>query len=307
MGTLAALVLVLTGCGGGGATTTDPAADAAEEPADVDDGQQALDSATPEAEPTGGLEITVTERVPYTSELTTDVYAPTEPGPWPVVVMLHGTVAVRPVEQRREGLAPVAEAVSSQGAVVYNTSWRSSGESSPRESAEDAACAVRFARATAQEYGGDPGRLVLMGHSAGGAVAMVIALAGDDFEGDCVVSGVSALPHAYVGVAASYDPEKTPGDARLPLKEAHPKLYRALNPVMHLGENPELVVRIVHGQIDDINPAEAAMSFHQVLRDAGYEAEITVLDGIGHLSIIQTSFPEAFSTTVDETMAAATG
>jgi acetyl esterase/lipase len=40
---------------------------------------------------------------------------------------------------------------------------------------EDAARAVRFARETATKWGGDPTRLVLMGHSAGAYIAAMLA------------------------------------------------------------------------------------------------------------------------------------
>jgi acetyl esterase/lipase len=40
---------------------------------------------------------------------------------------------------------------------------------------EDAARAVRFARESAAQWGGDPARLVLMGHSAGAYIAAMLS------------------------------------------------------------------------------------------------------------------------------------
>ncbi len=101
-----------------------------------------------------------------------------------MVVVVHGML------QGRSSCALFAEAIASQGAVVYNIGvpftvpWGAG--------IECIACAVRFPRATAADYGGDPGRTTLVGNSAGAATGAVVALAGDDFDGDCVVRDASA-------------------------------------------------------------------------------------------------------------------
>ena len=264
-------------------------------------GSDGDESAAPTSEAPAGTAATtaastveVTKAVPYTSTQALDVYAPTEAGPWPVVVVLHGAPG------SKADLAPLSEAIAQQGAVVFNADWR---DVIPKflEATEDMACAVRFARATAADYGGDPTRVTLLGWSAGGASGAVVALAGDDFEGDCLVSDVSALPDAFVGVAGGYN-YAIDGIAAF-LKEEDPDLWEAINPYSHIGRNPDLRVRSVHGDTDGTVPVEDALEFHQELKDAGYDVTLTVLEGEGHSLVAPAA--DGFADTVQVALEAA--
>ena len=76
-----------------------------------------------------------------------DVYAPSQQGPWPVVVVVQGLYG------GRSYLIPLAKAIASQGAVVYNIDV-AHGSPHLTSSIERIGCAVRFARDTAAGYGG---------------------------------------------------------------------------------------------------------------------------------------------------------
>jgi acetyl esterase/lipase len=66
----------------------------------------------------------------------------------------------------------------------------------------DAAAAVAFARSHAQEWGVDPARLVLMGHSAGAQIAVLLALDREYLE---QVGGRADWIRGVVGLAGPYD------------------------------------------------------------------------------------------------------
>lgn len=72
--------------------------------------------------------------------------------------------------------------------------------------ADDAVCAMRYARVHASEFGGTGDRIVTAGHSYGANVAALMAMAGGQFEGDClVVDEVSAVADGFVGLDGMYD------------------------------------------------------------------------------------------------------
>ncbi len=142
-----------------------------------------------------------------------DIYYPENPGPWPVIVTIHG----RP--RTPADMAPIARDLARRGAVVYNADYRGVRPVTKGfpESINDVSCAVRFARATASAYGGDGEHLVLVGHSQGGYVGSLVSLSGDEFVGpagtcladeDGVVDRQASLPDGFVqvaGVSIVYD------------------------------------------------------------------------------------------------------
>lgn len=259
---------------------------------------------SPEATPSSSAEVAtlateITKDIVYANvdgiETSLDVYAPSEPGPWPVVVVAHGN------RQDRSVFARFAEAIASQGAVVYNIDV---AFTFPHLiGIERIACAVRFARTTAADYGGEPSRITLVGSSAGASTGAVVAMAGDDFEGDCVTSGVSALPDALIAFEGSYDYATTAYGSwdHTILKDEDPELWHAINPYSHIGRNPDLQVRLIHGDDLDLNwydvPPEVSREFYQALADAGYDVELIIVEGAIHTDLSNT-YSEVFALTL---------
>jgi len=224
------------------------------------------------------LPIQMIKDVPYTSPLqpnvrarSLDVYAHTGPGPWPVVVVVHG-YAFTKADYRL-----ISEAIAARGAVVFTADWAAwtpptraaeGNGARLREWAETVACAVRFARAKAADYGGGPGRVTLVGHSAGGAVGLQGALGGD---------GLGPLWDAFVGYGGAYPMFEF-------LKEDDPELWQLASPFALAGGNPGLQIRFIHGEWDTMIPPEGVELSQQLLdalTDAGYDATWTTVDA-GH-------------------------
>ena len=100
----------------------------------------------------------------------------------------------------------------------------------------DAACAVRFARAKAAEYGGDAAHIVLIRHCAGGAAGATLMLAGDDFHGDYLVQEGSALPDAFVGLDEAYELPKYTSESTI--KKSSAEAWAFVNPYTYIDRQP---------------------------------------------------------------------
>jgi acetyl esterase/lipase len=225
-----------------------------------------------------------------------DVYAPTELGPWPVVVLMHsayqskdnaqytsfgeelaGRGVVVFVPQRRSPCATVMECAQDNGRDI-------------REVHESWACAVRFVRERAADYGGDAGWVTVFGHGGG---PLETALMGDDLQQlweevaslrggpppqtDCLAGGVTAHVDAYVDYNADYKVWEI-------LRDSDPELWELTSPFALIGRNPSLLVHLVQAEKEAPALFERAVEYHEALVNAGYDATLTAL-GIGEYNI----------------------
>jgi len=213
-----------------------------------------------------------------------DLYLPRTPAPGPVVIFVHGSY------QSSTDFFWLSKAIADQGALVYNINvlntfpyiWK----------IKRIVCAVRFARATAAEYGGDPTQIILIGNSSGAATGIVAALAGEDFEGDCVENDTSPQVDVFIGYEGPYDYATTvydPQTNHTKLKETDPELWNAINPYSYIGRNPELQIHLIHGRDVDTHwydvPPEVSMELYDTLQDAGYDVELNFVEGANHTAL----------------------
>jgi hypothetical protein len=90
-----------------------------------------------------------------------------------------------------------------------------------------------------------------------------------------------------------------------PMQHEDPVLWHALNPYSGLGQNPDLALRLIHGgdEADDNSFPSLGLSteFHRALTSAGYDSDLTVVDGALHGSVWRVG-EEAFITAVRAVM-----
>jgi acetyl esterase/lipase len=230
-----------------------------------------------------------------TCTLALDIFHPRAPGPWPVVVALPGGPAA---PGTRSYLADFAQLVAGQGAVVFVADYRESpqwGGGSPI-TYEDIACAIRFARAHAAEYGGDGTHVSLVAHSLGPFFATIEALSPEDFEPapeDCLTAAGSTKPDAFIGIAGIYSQE---GIAPAFLesffggsKDNAPSAWTAGDPyaVIAAGDVRRIPIRLIHGQFDGNVLPQSSQDFEMALEAAGLDSQLSLIPGADHGSVLQ--------------------
>lgn len=223
-----------------------------------------------------------------------DIYYPANDGPWPVIVTIHG----RPRTQR--DMAEIARALAAKGAVVYNVDYRGVRPAYTKgfpESITDVACAVRYARSTARKYGGDPSDVVLVGHSQGGYVGAMVALAGDTFRSDRAAcrsrrKPKDSLPEGFVhvaGVSGIHTGYRIDQAFLGGTRSEIPHVWRRATVYTHIGRNRKLKVGIIFERNDPYLGVGHATAFYNALKRARYDVRLVLLDeGTTHFDILDT-------------------
>lgn len=158
-----------------------------------------------------------------------DLYLPKDKKDFPIVVLFHGG-AWMVGDNRCCGLYPsVAEFLVSQGIGVAMPNYRLSPAVKHPEHVKDAARAVAWVKSHIAEHGGNPDKIFLAGHSAGGHLVALLAtderylkaegLQTGDIRGVIAFSGVYEIPPGEVEVTWGGDsPKALRLNAMLPLR-----------------------------------------------------------------------------------------
>lgn len=103
-----------------------------------------------------------------------DVYSPSGARDDPIIVMVHGGGWRRGDKAAADVIDNKVAAFLPRGYVVVSTNYPMS-QATPVTEAHNVASALAFTQRHAQSWGGDPAKVVLMGHSAGANLVSLIA------------------------------------------------------------------------------------------------------------------------------------
>jgi hypothetical protein len=154
-------------------------------------------------------------------------------------------------------LVPSGSRVAAAGAVVFAPLW-SDHHPWPDAAAFRAdaaaflgrlACVVRFARAEAGQYGGDPSNLTLYGYSGGASHAAMIALTGPEVAAGCQATSGSLVPENLVlfeGEWLLVDPFWEP------LLREDPSVFDVATPWSSLESAPRMPVHVLDSEDESL-------------------------------------------------------
>jgi len=231
---------------------------------------------------------------------TVDVAVPAQPGPHPVLIYLHGGcwVGGSARSHRRVGLR-----FAEEGFVVANLDYRLAPEAPFPAAFEDTVEAVRWAAREAQEYGGDPSRIVLGGDSAGANLAAAAAVALNDDPSAPRIDAMILLYGVYDFAMVGREPG---GEGKVPMftPEATRMVFDAyfgpawdealladprLSPIHRAGALPPSYITV--GSEDPLAWHSTALAAE--LERNGVPHELTVFDGMPHGFVRMHFLPDA--------------
>jgi len=224
-------------------------------------------------------------------DLQLDIYRPTEAGPLPAVLLVHGGgwVAGDRLMER-----PLAWRLAAQRYVVATVSYRLGRDGRFPGSVYDLKAAVRWLRANASSYGIDPNRIAIVGGSAGGTMAALLGASNGvpELEGDEGVRGVASTVQAVVGLdgAATLvdhrlisNSEKGNGRFYTFMHGTYrnsPEVWRAISPLTYLSSRSAPTFFLNSSSQMPISPGREEMVAQ--LRSLGIIAEIETLPDSPH-------------------------
>ncbi len=213
-----------------------------------------------------------------TTGLKLDVYAPANAINAPVVVFFYGG---RWTEGRKEDYKFVGQALAARGMVAVIPDYRLYPQVRYPKFLQDNARAVRWTREQIGQYGGDPGKIVLMGHSSGAYNAAMLTLNPELLK---AVGGDRTWIRGTIGLAGPYD--------FLPITDPDlrdifgaPENYDQTQPVLYPdGKNPPML--LMHGQDDNIVFAKNSESLAARIQQANGPVETVIYPKMSHRKII---------------------
>jgi acetyl esterase/lipase len=229
-----------------------------------------------------------------------DLYAPKRERA-PVIVAAHGGGWQQGDRTSYKYWGPY---LASHGIALFTIEYRLSKPDKPTypQAVHDMRAAVQFVRGRAGELGLDPDRVGMMGDSAGGHLASLVALAGDS---ELFAGGYRDDPHANVSTRAkavvsvygvhdmaaqwNHDLGPRPRDsivAKFLGKQLYDdrEIYFDASPLSHVTTRMNATAFfLAWGTEDDVaDPATQSIPFRDALKQAGYYVRTAIVPGAPH-------------------------
>lgn len=219
---------------------------------------------------------------------------PATAGPHPVVVFLHGGCWLAEYDYRHVG--PVSADLAARGYAVWTPEYRRVGDPGggwPGTFA-DIGQAVDFLRTLAERYPLDLDRITVMGHSAGGHLALWQALR-PNLPADSPLYTADPLPVQRVislagitDLVAYHEVDNSCSEAVPRLMDGEPaqwpERYRQGSPSELLPATTPMV--LVHGTADPIVPLDQATTLVAKAQLAGSDIRLLRIEGGGHFDLV---------------------
>ena len=220
-----------------------------------------------------------------------DLRRPGGSGPHPCAVVIHG--GFWRARYDLEHVGHLCRALAGAGVATWNMEYRRVGDPGGGwpGTFRDVERGAGHLFAFAPDYGIDPGRVVVLGHSAGGHLALWLAsrrrAAGDRdraapglFRAAVALAGILDLRQAWEQGLSNRAVEGLLGGTPTEVADR----YAAASPrdLLPLG----VAQLLIHGAYDEVVPAAMSEAYHAAATAAGDDATLVVLPETGHFELI---------------------
>jgi acetyl esterase len=251
-------------------------------------------------DPTAKLDLKVSD-VPFRRnsagrQLYARIYQPQGPGPFPLVLDLHGGAWTR---KDRFAEEPMDRAIASSGAVVVAIDMTLSGEAPYPANIQDANYGIRWLKAKAREWNADGSGVGIYGSSTGGHIAILLAMRPKDARYNAIPLESSPNVDASVAFVACRSPitdpyarfqqaEKMQRDNLIKASKSYFVPWESIhegNPQQILERKEPVVLRpllTMQGDLDDNVLPAVQKKFADTYRAAGGECRYELFEHSEH-------------------------
>ncbi len=217
-----------------------------------------------------------------------DIYLPPNTGkPSPIIINIHGGGWNHGIKETQGGFTPFFKA----GFAVANIEYRLTAQATAPAAVEDTRCALIYLIKNAKALNIDVNKIVIMGGSAGGHLALMGGLLANDHRFDKNCAGIDNIKVAAIidkyGIADvwdwAYGKDITSKSATnwLADKAKDDDFIKSVSPNFYITKNSPPIF-IVHGDADVTVPYQQSVKLKKQLDDAGVKNEFMTIAGGAH-------------------------
>ncbi|HUA39237.1 MAG TPA: alpha/beta hydrolase [Candidatus Sulfopaludibacter sp.] len=214
-----------------------------------------------------------------------DANVPESAGPFPVVIAIHGGGWCTGDKSGKGDFVPALQALTAAHFTWFSIDYRLAPSHRWPDCFDDVQAAIRWVKAHAADYKGNPDQIALLGYSAGGHLACLAAtLAGPDTRVQAVV-GLAPPTDLVADARHRGSLERWPSMRNLlgrdTLDDETLKLLRQMSPIHHVqsGLPPFLLMQ---GDSDKTVLPSLTRNFAATLKGKDVPYELYFLRGPGH-------------------------
>jgi acetyl esterase/lipase len=222
-----------------------------------------------------------------------DLRLPKSKGPFPVVMNIHGGYWRAKYDLAHAG--HLCAALTARNLATWNVEYRRVGNPGGGWPAtfEDIRTAYRFLPQIAQRYSLDPAKTLVLGHSAGGQLALCLAGHEPSLKNVVSLAGIVDLQQAWELHLSNNAVVEflggTPKDV--------PEHYREADPMQI--KIPQATQWLIHGAADDVVPPPFSRNYAEAKKKRGEDVHYLEISTAGHFELIDphsTAWPKVEST-----------